>query len=85
MPKSTIKLTELEQRMLEKGFVTAAAAARRIGRRPSAIYTWVRKGTIKSVSIGPQVFVEVASIKAYLGGDTVCEMLGLSDWIVGGM
>jgi hypothetical protein len=76
---TTSALTNLEIDMLSKGYASSRMVAKKINRHFATVLRLLKEDKLKGVKIGAQNFVELESLKTYLGPDAVC-LLNLNDW-----
>jgi hypothetical protein len=65
-----------EEMMLKKGYLSAATAAKRVGRARYTVQRWFEQGHVAGTKAGARIYVSIESLKGYLGHDATA-MLGL--------
>lgn len=65
----------LEERMARDGYITVSRAAKLAGRVASTIYRWCAVGNVDCVERANIKFIELESLKAWVGEDIIDEAL----------
>lgn len=69
-------MTTQAELMAKKGYLSAAAAGKKVGKARYTIQRWVETGKVEGTKVGDRIFVNFESLKKYLGADAVA-VLGL--------
>lgn len=69
-------MTTQAELMAKKGYLSAAAAAKKVGRARYTIQRWVEQKHVDGMKVGSRIYVNIESLKGYLGHDAAA-MLGL--------
>lgn len=77
MPRKST--TELDTKMLEKGFASVAKTAGKLGRNIATVYRLIKDGRLRSVSVADQQFVEISSVLEYVGAEGA-DLLDMHNW-----
>ena len=74
-------LSNLEESMLARGYVSARMAAAKLERHPATVHLMLRtaKGELETVTHGQQTFVSIASLTRKVGKE-VAALFDMRDW-----
>lgn len=65
----------LEKRMEDDGYITVARAAELSGRVASTVYRWCSIGNVEHLERAGIKFIELESLRQYVGEDVIDEAL----------
>lgn len=69
-------MSRQEQVMMQKGYLSASAIARKVGLSPASVAGWIARGQVQHVRIGRRKYVLIKSVVSYLGADAA-KLLGV--------
>ena len=71
--------SDLEHKMLEKGYASANHVAEKISRHIATVHRMIKDEKLRTIRVGDQMFVEIASVQEHMGADAI-DLLELNDW-----
>lgn len=79
---TTSRFTDLEAKMLEKGYVSARMAGAKLGKHPKSVLRQVTRGQFSAKWVGHQKFISIKSIQDHYGSEASA-LLNLQHWEIG--
>lgn len=68
-------MTTQAELMSKKGYMTASAAGKKVGKARYTIQRWIETGKVEGTRVGERIYVNMESLKKYLGDGAA--LLGL--------